>query len=185
MGWAKGGWRLAVVAAFVAWLAQTPACASPWTLKDHRYVDRESGASIAEPGAGAGAWRSIDVKGALLSFAQGDAVRLSWIRQCGRALPEPRLAARQLLIGLDVQGDVDGRAVTVAGAPGWQLRASVRDEGRPAWIEAVTRVGSRCTDDFVLVVPKPMPAEQAVFEQWWRSFREPAGAAAERGGGPP
>lgn len=172
MGWAKGGWRHAVAAASVVWLAQTPACASPWTLKDHRYVNGERGVSIAEPGAGTGGWRSIDVKDTMLSFAGGDAARLSWIRQCGRGLPEPRIAARELLLAVEVQGPVEGKAVTVDGAPGWQLRAHVREKGQPAWLEAVTRVGRRCTDDFVLVAPKPVPADRAVFDAWWRSFRE-------------
>jgi hypothetical protein len=178
MLWEKGGWRLAAVAAYVAWLAQTPACASPWTLKDHRYVDRESGASVEAPG---GAWRSVDVDGALLSFADGSGARLSWIRQCGRVLPEPRIAARELLIGLDVQGPVEGGAATVDGAPAWELRAEVRDDGHPAWIESVTRVGGRCTDDFVLVAPRPAPAQRTVFERWWRSFREGSGAAPDAG----
>lgn len=178
MGWAKGGWRLAIVASSVAWLAQTPACASPWTLKDHRYVDRESGVSIAEPGPGAGTWRSIDVKGTMLSFAGPDAARLSWIRQCGRALPAPEIASRELLIALDVHGPVEGRAITVDGAPGWQLRARVREKNRRASIDAVTRVGRRCTDDFVLVAPRPSAAQRAVFEAWWRSFQEPAEASA-------
>lgn len=183
MGWEKGGWRLAAVVAAVAWLVEMPACASAWMLENHRYVNRESGISIAAPDGKA--WSRADVDGALLSFADDRGGRLSWIRQCGRAQPPPRLASRQLLIGLQVEGEPEGSSVTVQGAPGWRLRARVRQDGETASIDAVTRIGQHCTDDFLLVTPKPDAAERAAFEAWWRSFRETAGGAAGTSGPTP
>lgn len=183
MGWAKGGWRFAAVVAAVAWLVETPACASAWMLKDHRYVSRESGISIAAPDGKE--WRRTHVDGALLSFADDRGAHLSWIRRCGKAHAPPRIASRELLIGLQVEDHPEGRAVTLQGAPGWQLRARVRQDGGTAWIDAVTRVGRRCTDDFLLVAPKPLPAERKSFDAWWHSFREPDGGASGSAGSTP
>jgi hypothetical protein len=164
-------------------LASAGACASGGVrLVEGRYVAASSRFSIASPAGEGERWSRAHVDGAVLSFrgrsggpAAGAA--LSLLERCGAPVAEPRLLARELLIGLEQREEEGGAAVVVAGAPAWRQAVRATADGRRVELRSVTRVAGDCTTDFVLVAPHVDAGMEADFDAWWRSYRpgpEPA-----------
>lgn len=182
----SGGLRSFVAAGTLLAALQTPACASDWTAEAGRLRNRELGVSLADAGARPG-WERIEVEGARLAYRGPDGAVMSFLRACGRRRErDPRVEARQLLLGLEERQLVEDRALRVAGAPGWLQQVEARDEDREAHLKTVTRVAPPCREDWVLATPGPPGAAEEVFDAWWGSYR-PAptesggpGAAGER-----
>jgi len=181
MGAAAGGWRSSALVACLALGLQAPACASDIQRVEGRYVQREIPASIEVPVDPQGTWQRSQVDGATLVLEGPEGARLSWIHHCGGRQPEPRLASRTLLLGVDLLGSPEQGPVRVDGASGWRVRGRVRDGERSAWLEAVTRVQGSCSDDFLLVTPQRSARASALFDRWWRSFRTTVPAAGASG----
>jgi len=153
-------------------LAQLPACASDVVHTEGRWRLRAQHASVADPDPAAGPWQRREVDGAALSFVGPGGASLSWIRECGRGTPAPRIASSLLLIGVHFDAEPEEGPVEVAGAPGWRVAGQARQGGHVVHLEAVTRVGDGCTDDFLLIQPGSSPALSAAFAAFWVSFRD-------------
>gem|GEM_PF-3759027 len=161
-------------------LAQVPACAADVVHTEGRWRQRTLHASVADPDPAAGPWQRREVAGTALSFAGPAGASLSWIRHCGAGSPEPRIALRLLVMGVVFDPAPEQGPVEVAWASGWRLAGHTRlagpagKEGQSVYLEAVTRVGGGCTDDFLWVQPGSAPAPAAAFRAFWASFRDEA-----------
>ena len=146
------------------------ACATPVSLDRGRWRAREGGASIADLATLEEGWRRTDLDGPLLAFRGPDEARACWIRSCRGAAAPARAEARALLFSLESVVVQDENAVTLAGTPGWALRAQAALGGREVTLKAVTRVAAGCTDDFLLVTPHELAPHEPAFDRWWSSF---------------
>ena len=167
--------RAIATAAGLLVLLQVPACAKDLVRRDGRFVHRELGFSIDEPGGSAeegSDWRAISVEGSLLSFREPGGSTMSLVQKCGPLPEDLQLLARELLIGLEGREVVEEGGVTVDGAPGWAMAVRATDEGRAARLWTVTRLLGECSLDWILVVPGSGEAFTADFADWWDSFRE-------------
>lgn len=170
----RGALRSLAVTATALVALQTPACASPWQRANGRLEHREPAFSLRDP-AGEPGWRRIEVEGAALAYRGPEGAVMSFLRGCERRARErsPRLAARELLIGLEGRTLAEDRAVEVAGAPGWLQVVDARDEAREARLKTVTRLDGPCREDWVLSSPERFGPAEAVFDAWWSSYRPP------------
>lgn len=192
-------WSGALRSLAAAWTAlavlSTPACASDWVAEAGRLRHPELGISLVSPAELASHWERIQVEGAELAYRGPDEAVMSFLRECGlRREASSRVAARQLLIGLERRRLLRDGALQVAAAPGWLQQVEAVDEGRQAQLLTVTRMADDCREDWVLATPGPPGPAAAVFDAWWRSYRpgdagdarrDPsAGGAAERADAP-
>lgn len=181
----SGGLRSLGAAATLVVALQAPACASDWVAEAGRLRHRELDLSLADPAA-QGGWTRIEVEGARLAFRGPDGATMSFLRDCEeRREGSPRLAARQLLLGLETRRLREDRAVEVAGAPGWLQVVEARDEDRAARLKTVTRLDGGCREDWVLATPGPPGEAEAGFDAWWRSYRPPGRPGAAAADAPP
>lgn len=161
---------------------QTAACASGLVFEDGRYWDRGHHYSIERPGGEDPAWRPIRVEGTELAFRGPGAATMSLIEQCGRSpAAEPRILARQLLIGIEGRTLVDEGPIGEGEAPGWIQRLDATASGEVIHLKTVTRVIGECSYDWILVVPGTLWGPEPVFDRWWRSFRTSGGEVKGEG----
>jgi hypothetical protein len=178
---ARGAHRIGIIGWFLM-ILQTFACASDLAFEDGRYRDRRRHYSIAEPEGEGSEWRRVRAQGTVLAFQGPGGASMSLIEECGLPPAEPRILARQLLIGLEGRKLVEEGPVGEGGSPGWRQRVDAARSGEPVRLETVTRVIGECSYDWILVVPGGLEELESVFDRWWRSFRsgaEEAGVEAE------
>ena len=121
-------------------------------------------------------WRLTSVSGAVLTFrgeagSTAESASMSLLERCAEAPANPRLAARQLLIGLSDREFRDDRAVEVAGAPGWLQALDASDGAGRARLRTVTRLEAGCSLDWVLVAGTEARGLDPAFDAWWSSWR--------------
>jgi hypothetical protein len=162
-------------------ILQTSACASDPVFEDGRYRHRRHHYSIAAPAGEDPAWQRVEVEGAVLAFQGPGGATMSLLERCGRSSADPRILARQLLIGLE------GRALVAegpigegeGGAEGWIQRVEATAGGKVVRLKTVTRVSGACSYDWILVSPGEIEGLEAVFDGWWMSFRSSAAGGDE------
>jgi hypothetical protein len=170
----------------VVWLLvifQTSACASDLVFENGRYQHRRRHYSITRPGGEDSVWRPVEVGGTELAFQGPGRATMSLIEQCGRPQPEPRILARQLLIGLEGRTLVDEGPVGADETQGWIQRLDATANGEALQLKTVTRVIGRCSYDWILIVPGGLEGSETVFDGWWQSFhssRSEAGRERDR-----
>jgi hypothetical protein len=179
-GMGHGG-RVAAIALAAA-LAGSMGCAASAPRYDgERYLVAEHGFSIAAPPGEGASWRRVAVGGAVLAFrgipgTEAEFASMSVLRRCEGAPTQPRLAARQLLIGLSERVILEDRAVEIAGGEGWLQTLEASDDDIRVRLRTVTRLEGGCSVDWVLISPPDQPGLDAAFDAWWSSWRaEPAG----------
>ena len=180
-------WSGALRSLAAAWTAlavlPTPACASGWVAEAGRLRHPELGISLASAAELAPRWERIQVEGAQLAYRGPEGAVMSFLHECGlRREASPRVAARQLLIGLERRRMLRDGALQVAEAPGWLQQVEAVDEGRQAQLLTVTRMADDCREDWVLATSGPPGPAAAVFDAWWRSYRPRATGDARRDG---
>jgi hypothetical protein len=169
----------------MAWLLvvlQTAACASDLVFEDGRYHHRRRHYSIKSPEAEGSTWQRLPVEGAELVFQGPERATMSLMEQCGSPAPEPRLLARQLLIGLEGRTLLSEGPLEGGGAPGWVQRIDAVEGGEVVRLKTVTRVIGQCGYDWILIVPGELGEHEAVFDRWWKSFRGTASEAKGEAG---
>jgi hypothetical protein len=108
---------------------------------------------------------------------------MSLIEECGRPQAEPRILARQLLIGLEGRTLVDEGPVGADETQGWIQRLDATASGEALQLKTVTRVIGRCSYDWILIAPGGLGGSETVFDGWWQSFhssRSEAGRERDR-----
>ena len=160
-------WLLVAVASLFA----VAGCATGWQQQGDRFVDEARGMSIAVPDSGgaSGAWRPVDVDGSVLTLRREDGATLSWLRRCERREVSARTASRELVRGLPDRVLSAEGAVATEGGEAWRVAAQVGRGEAPLGLDAVTRVGGGCIDDWVLVAPAGSPTE-GVLDAWWPTW---------------
>ena len=160
-------------------------CAAPTpALEGERYPVPGHGSSLDAPGGEGAAWTLASVPGALLTFrgvagSSAERASMSLVERCAAAPALPRLAARQLLIGLDDREFLEDRSCEVGGMAGWLQSLDASDEETRVHLRTVTRLESGCSLDWVLVAPQGAGLD-ATFDAWWASWSRteaPGGAS--------
>jgi hypothetical protein len=163
--------------AVVAWLLvifQMSACASDLVFEKGRYRHRHRHYSIARPGGEESLWQPVRVEGTVLAFQGPARDTMSLLENCESPGAEPRLLARQLLIGLDEWNLLDEGPVGEGESPGWIQRLEATADGEAFQLKTVTRIVGQCSYDWILIVRGGLEGPEAVFDRWWRSFRSSA-----------
>ncbi|MGI9432012.1 MAG: hypothetical protein ACR2PQ_07350, partial [Myxococcota bacterium] len=179
------GGRIAAALMIAAALSGAAGCAAPIPAREgERYPVPGHGSSVEAPGGEGAAWTLASVPGALLTFrgvagSTAEHASMSLVERCAAAPGQPRLAARQLLIGLDDREFLEDRPCEVGGTTGWLQSLEASDEAVRVHLRTVTRLESGCSLDWILVAP-PGAGLDAAFDAWWASWsrdRETSGAS--------
>jgi len=166
-------------------LSGAAGCAAPTpALEGERYPVPGHGSSLEAPGGEGAVWILTSVPGSLLTFrgvagSSAEHASMSLVERCAAAPGQPRLAARQLLIGLDDREFLEDQPCQVGGMTGWLQSLDASDGEVRVHLRTVTRLESGCSLDWVLVAP-PGARLDAAFDAWWASWsstREPGGAS--------
>jgi hypothetical protein len=172
-----GGAHAAGIVVWLLVIFQTSACASDLVFENGRYQHRRRHYSIARPGGEDSLWRPVRAEGTELSFRGPDRATMSLIEHCGRAQTEPRILARQLLIGLEGGSLVDEGPVGADQTRGWIQRLDATANGESFQLKTVTRLIRQCSYDWILIVPGRLEGSEAVFDDWWQSFQSDSSEA--------
>jgi hypothetical protein len=176
--------RVAVALACAAALWGSGCATRGPTLVGARYLVPGHASSIEAPGGEGAVWRLEQVPGAALTFRGEVATTaaqasMSLLERCAGAAPKPRVAARQLLIGLADRDVHEDRAVEVAGFRGWLQALDASDAAGRVHLRTVTVIDANCSLDWVLVAPPESRALDAPFDAWWSSWRPDRGPAPD------
>ena len=170
---ARGAHRLGITLWLLV-ILHASACASDLAFEDGRYQHRRRRYSIATPDGEGSEWRRVRAGGTVLAFQGPGGATMSLIEECGLPPAEPRILARQLLIGVEGWTLVEEGPVGEGGSLGWQQRVDAARNGETVQLESVTRVIGQCSYDWILIVPGELGGLETVFDRWWRSFRSGA-----------
>jgi hypothetical protein len=176
------------------------ACAtSPVVASGTGWRHRELGYTIAAPEPGAGPWRRMRVEGTDLAFRGPYGEALSLMSHCTGTAARPRIAARNLTLGLGGATPLVSGPISLRGDAGWAQSFEASTDGVPVRVHTVTLVSGGCTFDWVLSARAPSSespgaggpgeagwrADLRSFDAWWRSFQPPPapppGAARDGG----
>jgi hypothetical protein len=170
----RGGLRAGGQAAAVALMGALVLCcaASGGRWRDGRFSDPALGGSLGDLAALEPGWRMERAPDATLAFRHADGSRASWLRECRAAAVKPKALGRALWIGLPGAQVEESAAHDVAGASGWRLAGRAQAGEHGLRVATITRVGPRCEDSFLLVVPHADLHHRAAFESWVGGFAD-------------
>ena len=138
------------------------------------YRNRELGYTIPYPASGpdgeAPRWKRVRVDDVDLAFRARDESHLAIKSRCDVGPRDPKLLARQLLVGLK---DRKRQRVEVLEFAGGEVFTQVVDalvDDRPVHAKTVTWLRGGCVVDWYLVTANPLALLEPIFDSWWRGF---------------
>ena len=164
----RGAWWCALAALALVGCASQGGGA--W--RDGRFSDAKLGGSVGDLAALEPGWRAERSPEATLAFRHLDGSRASWLRECRAAEVNPRALGRALWIALPRAQIEEDAAREVGGGAGWQHVGRAQQGEHGVRIATIARVGKRCEDSFLLVVPHAELHHRAAFERWVGGFAD-------------